>query len=385
MKAISKKEGLYIATFSIGVLALTSTLLHDYMQQRATQYGPLDKAGIIIGGLSTLVGSMLFIFSRYGIYEKTGILSAKVFFLEALLVVILVASLCGVGGWLYSNRNFEGPEGWSIGIYTSSSYAPFDFTGVNVNNPVLTANDITHAEIEYVADPFLTYENSTYFMFFEVLNANTDQGDIALATSNDGLSWTYEQIVLDEPFHLSYPYVFKWKSEYYMIPESGQDQSIRLYKADNFPYDWSFIKILLEGEAFVDNTIFHYDDMWWLFTGTVNNDVLRLHYSDTPLGPWTEHPKSPIIEGDANIARPGGNVIVFDGRILRYTQDCDPYYGNQVWAFEITTLTTRDYEEHRVGTTPILKGFDNWNTRGMHQISPYRVSENRWIASVDGF
>jgi hypothetical protein len=146
------------------------------------------------------------------------------------------------------------------------------------------------------------------------------------------------------------------------------------------------VKTLLEGKDFVDNTIFYYNNTRWLFTGTRNNTVLRLYYSDKLTGPWIEHPKSPIITGDANISRPGGNVVAFDtNRIVRYTQDDDPYYGNQVWAFEITALTKTSYEEHRVGRTPILKGVDNWNTRGMHHISPCLVSGNGWIASVDGY
>ena len=70
------------------------------------------------------------------------------------------------------------------------------------------------------------------------------------------------------------------------------------------------------------------------------NDLLRLYYANDLMGPWIEHPKSPIVAGDANIARPGGRVVVFDGRIVRYTQDDDPTYGNQVRAFEITELTT---------------------------------------------
>ncbi|MCK4830351.1 hypothetical protein KA005_82295, partial [bacterium] len=128
-----------------------------------------------------------------------------------------------------------------------------------------------------------------------------------------------------------------------------------------------------------------YNNTWWLFTGTGNNDVLRLYYSDTPLDPWTEHPKSPIINGDANIARPGGNVIAFDNRIVRFAQDDDPYYGNQVWAFEIIELSKESYEEIKVGNKPVLKGYDNWNTRGMHQVSPYRVNDTIWIAAVDGY
>ena len=92
----------------------------------------------------------------------------------------------------------------------------------NIVNPILTASDIDDINATYVADPFLFFENDIWYMFFEVFNENTNQGDIALATSNDGFHWTYQQVVLDESFHLSYPYVFKWQNDYYMMPETGK-------------------------------------------------------------------------------------------------------------------------------------------------------------------
>lgn len=308
----------------------------------------------------------------------------KIFFIKinlwiALLALILVALVCGIGGFLYSDyeNKIGAPDKWSIGIYTSNDL--FNFTGEN--NPVLTADDITDVKAFFIGDPFLIHENDIFYMFFEVYNIHASQGDIGLATSEDGSDWSYNQIVLDEPFHLSYPLVFKWENEYYMIPETSKTKSVRVYKTNNFPYDWSLVKTLLEGKDFVDNTIFFHNDTWWLFTGIKGDDILSLYYSDDLLGPWTEHPESPIIEGDANIARPGGNVIV-DDIIIRYAQDDDPYYGNQVWAFEITVLTKKDYEEEKIGV--VLKGFENWNTRGMHHISPIWI-DGRWIASVDGW
>ena len=385
MKSMNKKEGLCIALSSMGVLVIVSSLLHDYLEGYVINYGLYDKCGIVVGAALAIIGLILFIRN----------FSVKVNIFEILLVVILVALPAIMGGFSYGyylseqdrQERISEYDTWAIGIYKSSSSEPFDFTGDNVSNPVLTARDITDIPAAFVADPFLIYQNNTYYMFFEVLNTYTDQGDIGLAISNDGFNWTYEQIILDEDFHLSYPCVFKWKNDYYMIPETYQAESIRLYKSNNFPYNWSFVKTLLDGQDFfVDNTIFHHNNTLWLFTETGSNDLLRLYYSDKLMGPWIEHPKSPIINGNANISRPGGNVIVFDTyRIVRYTQDDDPYYGNQVWAFEITTLTKTSYEEHRVGRTPILKGFDNWNTRGMHQISPCQVSSNGWIASVDGY
>ena len=68
-------------------------------------------------------------------------------------------------------------------------------------NPVLTAADVTDmANCRFVADPFLYYENGTWYIFFEVCQAQTWLTDIAYATSGDALTWTYEKIVLAEPF-----------------------------------------------------------------------------------------------------------------------------------------------------------------------------------------
>lgn len=305
------------------------------------------------------------------------------------MVLICLISGFVVGGiWMLRGVPFVGKKNrYSIGIYISESPLKFVSNNYNINNPVLTAANINDVEADFVADPFMVKENSIWYMFFEVMNAHTKQGDIGCAISNDGLNWVYKQIVLDEPFHLSYPYVFKWKGDYYMIPESCEVNSVRLYKAVDFPTRWSLIGTLLYGN-YVDSSIFRYDDIWWLFTETnpTGNDTLSIYYANDLIGPWTEHPMSPVVEGDANIARPGGRVLIVDGRIIRYTQDDDPTYGNQVRAFEIDLLTTRNYEEHEIEESPILKASGNgWNAKGMHHIDPHQIYENKWITCVDGY
>lgn len=277
-------------------------------------------------------------------------------------------------------------EKWSIAIYSGES--PCNFASPdNVSNPVLTAEDVTDLPADFVADPFMVRDKSTWYMFFEVGNSQSQQGDIGLALSNNGLEWAYKQIVLDESFHLSYPQVFKWNNEYYMIPETHEANSIRLYKAVDFPTQWSFVKTLLYG-SYVDPSVFRYEGRWWLFAeaNPQENDILCLYYAEDLLGPWIKHPESPIIEGNANIARPGGRVLVFDGLIVRYTQDDDPTYGNAVRAFEITELTTSSYEEKEISESPILKASGTgWNKNGMHHIDPHQIDENKWIACVDGY
>ncbi len=314
----------------------------------------------------------------------------KVFFAVAIVIAFLFAFLAGA----LTGKSGRGiipfvgrRDVWSIGIYSGRS--PFDLQpAANAKNPVLSAKDVTDVPAEFVADPFMVIENNTWYMFFEVFNKNSMDTDIAVAISNDGFSWTYKQIVLDEPFTLSYPYVFKWKDQYYMIPETHQARSVRLYKAINFPTKWSFAVNLLNGGYPSDPTIFYYADRWWMFveSNIVRFDELRLYYADDLMGPWMEHPKSPVICGDANIARPAGRVIVIDGRPFRYTQDCEPYYGSQVRAFEITELTTTNYEEKEIEGNPVLKGSGTgWNSMGMHNIDPHRIGDNQWIACVDGY
>jgi hypothetical protein len=226
-------------------------------------------------------------------------------------------------------------------------------------------------------------------MFFEVLNKATDQGDIGLATSTDTLKWDYKQIVLDESFHLSYPYVFKWKGEYYMLPETGESNSIRLYKAAEFPTRWEYMSTLLGGSSFVDPSIFEYKGKLWLFVtsndnGNKNNN-LRLFYADDLTEKWTEHPRSPVIENNPDIARPGGRVLVLGDRIIRYAQDDYPRYGSQVRAFLISELTTSSYKEEPVGDEPVIKaGAAGWNKDGMHQVDAHAYEGDKWVACVDG-
>ena len=52
-------------------------------------------------------------------------------------------------------------------------------------------------------------------------------------------------IALIEEFHLSYPYLFEFKDDLYMCPETGEKGEIRLYKCIDFPLKWVFHKTTL--------------------------------------------------------------------------------------------------------------------------------------------
>ncbi len=273
---------------------------------------------------------------------------------------------------------------WSIGIYTGPSL--FELADpANGTNPVLTKDDVTDVDADFVADPFMIHVGDTWYMFFEVLNAKTRHGDIGYATSQDGLRWTYCSIVLDEPFHLSYPHVFEWQDKHYMIPESYEASSVRLYEASNFPTEWTFVSQLVRDDL-VDPTVFRHDDRWWMFASAneLGNNKLAFYYADELTGPWIRHPQSPLIVRNPNIARPAGRVIQTADKLYRVSQDDHPSYGLSVGVFEITKLTLTDYEEKPVKVPFLEGGAADWNRLGLHQLDAHQLPNGQWIAAVDG-
>jgi PKD repeat protein len=273
---------------------------------------------------------------------------------------------------------------WSIGVYGGAT--PLELNPVaGVDSPVLTARHVGDVPARFVADPFVVFDGVTWHMFFEVLNDHTGQGDIGHATSDDGLSWRYDKIVLDEPHHLSYPCVFEWQGDYYMVPETYQLNSIVLYKAVEFPTVWAFEATLVSGRRYVDPTPFYHDGVWWMFSSVTTNNTLYLFHADSLHGPWSEHVRSPVVSDSVETARPGGRVLAFDGRLIRLGQDGSPYYGSAVRGFEIIRLSKSDYEEFEVPESPLVAASgDGWNAKGMHQIDARQLSSGVWLAAVDG-
>jgi len=279
-----------------------------------------------------------------------------------------------------------GTRVWSIGIYTGESplrLAP----PPDLLNPVLTARDVTDVPATFVADPFVVRRRGRWSMFFEVWNEQRQRGEIGLAVSDDGRRWRYRQIVLREPYHLSYPYVFSWQEEVYMIPESLAPRAVQLYRADPFPTAWTRVGNLLEGD-FADPSIFRFAGRWWLFACSTpfQHSTLRLYGAAELSGPWLEHPRSPIVEHDPCSARPAGRVMEWQGTLLRSTQECSPSYGLKVRAFKITELSRTAYREEEVAESPILSAADEgWNSGGMHHLDPWPLPDGRWMGCVDGW
>jgi hypothetical protein len=271
---------------------------------------------------------------------------------------------------------------WTIGIYTGAS--PYALSpAAEISNPVLTASSVTDIPAAFVADPFMLEGH----MFFEVLRADEPRGEIGMASTTNGRDWKYEQIVLREDFHLSYPYVFQWENTYYMIPETLGANAVCLYQADEFPTHWSQQTKLIEGQC-ADPSIFRFNDLWWLFVCPTpyQHKTLRLYFAEQLTGPWHEHPRSPIINNDPCRARPAGRVLTLNDKLIRFAQDCGKCYGSRVRAFDILELTTTSYTEVENEASPVLQPTGSgWNASRMHHVDAQQTPDGSWLACVDGF
>lgn len=311
--------------------------------------------------------------------------TSKLCMLTAALACTLMVVGCGRAPHPEITRAWKGaPYEYCIGVYTGATPVNLVPRAGVPETPVFTGADITGVPARFVADPFVVRRDGTWYLFFELFNALTGQGDIGLATSRDGLQWRFVQTVLDEPFHLSYPFVFEWNHAWYMLPEGSASGMLTLYRAVDFPLTWTVDTKLLDG-GYVDTTLLHFSGQWWMFTTPNGSKDLLLFVADNLRGPWKPHPSSPLQKNNGDIARCGGRMIVYDGVPLRYTQDDDPAYGNALRAFRIIALTATNYAEEPASAQPILNATGRgWRAWGMHQLDPVEVQPNHWQAMVDG-
>jgi hypothetical protein len=134
------------------------------------------------------------------------------------------------------------------------------------------------------ADPNVIHRNDSYYIFIEELIYARDKGHISLIVMDRAGKFGNPVAVIDEPHHLSYPFVFEYEKTLYMLAEASQVRTVPLYRCIEFPDKWALEKNLLEDVEAVDPTLFFHDGKWFLFLGVAENrgssasDVLFLYF-----------------------------------------------------------------------------------------------------------
>jgi hypothetical protein len=247
-------------------------------------------------------------------------------------------------------RQFQLRGQWSTALLPSND---FDIpSGIPLQKFAVLPDD----RRRFYADPFVLSENGKTWLFVEEFEYATNRGVISCALVKKNGEIGRPRSVLERPYHLSYPFVFRHGSDIFMIPETGGNRTIELYRARSFPCDWVLCKVLMEDTEAYDVTLLQHQGQWWIFCsvaqpGGSTQDELAIFYSDALEGPWTPHPLNPV-KSDCRSARPAGKVVVQNGRLLRPAQDCEESYGAGLVWLEIEELTNASFKEKEITRWP---------------------------------
>ena len=223
------------------------------------------------------------------------------------------------------------------------------------------------------ADPFPIQVGNDYYIFHEELLFSTEKGSIVLTVVDDKGRAARPIPVLETDCHLSYPFVFQWDGDLFMMPETASRHRVELYRCVDFPLRWKLERVVLSDVTALDPTPALLFGRWWLFAnvpayGAGRMDELHLFYSDSPLGPWTPHRDNPI-KSDVRSARPAGRIFEDHGHFYRPAQDCSTRYGSAVTLNRILHLDPERYEEAETGRVgpnwgPRVEGVHTFNVAG---------------------
>ncbi|MGB2716072.1 MAG: hypothetical protein WBC51_17960 [Vicinamibacterales bacterium] len=202
------------------------------------------------------------------------------------------------------------------------------------------------------ADPFPVFANGRHYIFVEELPFRTNVGHISVLELNERGELQGSTRVLAKAHHLSYPFVFEWQGDHFMIPETGANRTIEVYRARAFPHQWELETVLMEGVYAVDATLADVNGSWWMFVnmavdGAVNTDELHIFQAPSPWGPWRAHRRNPV-KSDGRCARPAGRLFEWNGDLYRPSQDCSGRYGSAIVVNKVTQLNECEYRETAV-------------------------------------
>lgn len=219
------------------------------------------------------------------------------------------------------------------------------------------------------ADPFLVKFKSKYYVFFEEFYIGKGLGHICsgvLDIKNKKL--IQKKIILKKKYHLSFPFVFKYKNKFYLIPETSSQKKVDLYEFISFPNKLKFVRTLLKGFKAADSVLFKKGNNFFLLTNLerkkndLNSEDLSIFQSSSLFkGEFIQRHNNPVVS-DKKLARNAGSLINSKNRLYRVSQDCEKRYGHKVNIMSIKSLTKFTYEENLVRKIEPPKGYIAFHT-----------------------
>lgn len=216
-------------------------------------------------------------------------------------------------------------------------------------------------------DPFGVKIDSVYYIFYEEYNKDKKYGIIRCMLLNSELKIIDDKVIIDDGTHFSFPVIFKYNDEFYLLPENYAKGKLTLYKAIKFPFEWKEEKVLLNLPC-IDSIIFYEDNYWWLIYSNANidnfNSVLNLRKNVDLFGDW-DAAKEFTFNKEAYNTRCGGNVFKHNNMLYRVTQNCKDSYGQSLVINKVVNLSDTDFKEEPVKEIIL----NNFGVSGCHTLN----------------
>jgi len=235
----------------------------------------------------------------------------------------------------------------------------------------------------FFADPFVIKKQGRTICYVEDYSYKKGIGCISAIELLDGKNYKLLGPIIEEEFHMSFPYIFEYDDELYMVPETSSVNSIRLYKCIEFPLKWEYQKDIMTNIKAVDSIVFEHNKKWWLLNNTSGSLELMAYYSESPISEnWTAHTQNPL-SFDSLSSRNGGILDIGNSLPIRCRQKQGfNAYGTGLSLAKITELSPRTYNEEKISDIsadffPNIKGFHHMHSNDEYTVYDYMKCQTR--------
>ena len=182
----------------------------------------------------------------------------------------------------------------------------------------------------WFADPFvLDVTDAEILLLVEDFGYDVRKGVISLLHINRAtMEITSRKVLLDQPYHLSFPAIWRHNGHIYVYPECAKGSKLTLYEYDPLSESLSFVKTICDdvvwdsfiSEAFGEPLMFTAAHLY-------NDKILDIYHWDKEADRYIHYAE---VHSDLKNSRLGGAVFEYKGKIYYPAQNCERTYGGAI-------------------------------------------------------
>ncbi len=198
----------------------------------------------------------------------------------------------------------------------------------------------------WAADPFLLAKGEEVYCFFEYMDTKKKK---AVIGAKQILPEEEKEVHVVYEFsgHTSYPCIFEWNNDIYMIPETGAMRSIEMLKCDEWPLKWSKVGALLTDVDTADCTSFIWNGKPYIIIYEVDrrSTKRKLLIGEIDIANVAIKNITECKQYNELLGRPGGGVVFDGNQMIRVVQPGNRCYGEKIEFFDVSFEKKGLYQE----------------------------------------